>query len=255
MELIEIRNLLITIAYVGTNYHGFQIQKNAVTVQAVFQEALHKTLSVLPDIKGCSRTDTGVHAKQYCISVQTDSEIAAEKLRDALNFHLPLDIRVFSVQEVLGDFHARYSCKGKQYQYLVYNSREIAPFLVGRALQFFKKIDEEKLNNAAQRFVGTHDFLPFSGNKRSVEDTVRTVSRFSVTRDGDLISFEVKADGFLYHMVRIMVGTLLSIARGTLQPEDIDWVFETGQRLNGCFTAPPEGLYLDRVFYDLEADG
>lgn len=248
----KFRNLLVTIAYVGTNYHGFQIQQNAVTVQQVFQEALQKTLGALPDIKGCSRTDSGVHANEYCISLQTDSEVTEEKLCDALNYHLPKDIRAYSAREVSPDFHARYDCVKKRYRYLVCNSRVMNPFLEGRAMQFVPHIDVKRLQDTAQHFIGTHDFVPFSGNKRATEDTVRTVFSFSVEREENLVTFLVEADGFLYNMVRIMVGTLLSVSRNKLCEADIDRIFESGVRPNECFTAPAEGLYLDKVFYEFE---
>jgi len=244
------RNLLLTIAYVGTRYHGFQIQKNAVTVQAVFQDALKRSVGELPDIKGCSRTDAGVHAKEYCLNFHTTSGLPEDRLVDALNHHLPRDIRVMSAREVADSFHARYSCAAKRYRYLVFNGRVMDPFLEGFALRFVPHIDHEALNLAAQRFVGVFDFLPFSGCRRDRADTIREVSEFSVTRENDLVTLLVTADGFLYNMARVMTGTLLSIASGALTPESIDAVFASKERINRCFTAPAAGLYLDKVYYD-----
>ena len=246
------RNLLVRIAYVGTFYHGFQVQKNALTVQEVFQNALRKSIGVLPDIKGCSRTDTGVHAREYGISFYTGSNIGTERLVEALNFHLPTDIRVMSVTEMSSDFHARYSATGKRYCYFVWNDCVMDPFHEGRALHFVKKIDEAELHRTAQQFVGTHDFTPFSGSKRNEGNTVRTVFSYDVDRKGKFVVFSVEADGFLYNMVRVMVGSLLSVARGKLTANDIRKIFESGIRPNECFTAPASGLYLDRVFYNPE---
>ncbi|MCL2539276.1 MAG: tRNA pseudouridine(38-40) synthase TruA, partial [Oscillospiraceae bacterium] len=240
-------------AFIGTRYHGFQIQKNAVTVQAVFQDALRRVLGGLPDIKGCSRTDAGVHAREYCLSFRTCSEIVNDRMRDALNFHLPRDIRVMSVSEAPDGFHARYSCLAKRYRYLVVNSRVMDPFYEGLALQFVPHIDSRELHSAAQRFVGAHDFLPFSGCRRGAEDTVREVFEVSVTRENDVVCLLFTADGFLYNMARVMTGTLLSVARGALVPEDIDAAFASGERKTGCFTAPAGGLYLDKVYYEYEA--
>ena len=236
-------------SYKGTNYHGFQIQKNAVTVQYVFQEALQRVLGELPGIKGCSRTDAGVHAREYCVSFRTPSEISCENLVGALNFYLPSDIRVRSAEEVCDGFHARYSCKAKRYCYLVYNSRVMDPFLEGLAFRFTPFIDVEELNRAAGYFVGKHDFAPFSANRGDVKDTQRQVFCFTVARQGDLVTFLVTADGFLYNMARVMAGTLLSVARGALEPNEIDEIFAKNKRTSRCFTAPPWGLYLDRVYY------
>ncbi|MEG0913423.1 MAG: tRNA pseudouridine(38-40) synthase TruA [Oscillospiraceae bacterium] len=240
----------MTISFVGTNYHGSQIQQNAVTVQSEFQIALKKTIGSLPDIKCCSRTDSGVHANRYCISFSTECKIPVEKLPIALNTELPPDIRALSVRHVPDDFHARYDCVKKRYVYKVWNSKIMDPFMYGRALQFIRHIDEHKLNETAQIFVGTHDFEAMCSSKCDAESTVRTVYDFSVTRENELVLFSVSADGFLYNMVRIMVGTLLSCARGKLSTEDIKNVLNTKKRINLCMTAPSEGLYLDDVIYN-----
>lgn len=249
--MIKIRNLLIKIRYVGTSYHGFQIQKNAVTIQEVFQKSLNTVLGYLPDIKGCSRTDSGVHAYEYALSTKIESSIPERKLMTALNHYLPKDVSVMSIVEVDEDFHARYSCLAKQYRYQIYNESVMDPFLLGKALQIKRNIDCELLGEAALHFVGTNDFRPFSGNNNPDDNTVRTVYRFSVSRKGSLVSFLVVADGFLYNMVRIMVGVLLEINDNRLQIEDIDRIFEGNTRTKRCITVPPVGLYLDRVFYSL----
>ena len=250
------RNLLVKIRFVGINYHGFQIQKNAVTVQQVFQEALNIVLGFTPDIKGCSRTDSGVNAYEYAISLKIEDDISCDRLKNALNYHLPKDIRVISIGEVDDEFHARYSCKAKRYRYIIYNDYTMDPFLEGRALQVKKDIDPILLNEAAQCFVGTHDFRPFSGNTSMEENTVRTVYSASFTKKEKIATFLVTADGFLYNMVRIMVGVLLEVNGNRLTKEDILEIFETGIRTRRCITAPAKGLYLDRVFYSFgELDG
>lgn len=245
------RNLLMTIRYDGSRFHGWQIQENAFTVQQCFQEALYKTVSAKPDIKACSRTDTGVHANMFCISVKTESLIPPERLVNALNHFLPESVCCLSCREVPEDFHARYSCCGKEYIYKIWNSEIRDPFLTGRALHYWKHLDEMKLNEAAKYYVGAHDFSSFCTlDKRKAEDLVRTVSKASVSREGDMVYFTVAADGFLYNMVRIMVGTLIRVAQGGFKPEDIPKIIEAKQRSAAGPTAPACGLYLNKVFYD-----
>ncbi len=244
------RNLKITISYDGKDLHGWQIQKNAVTVQQRFQEAVCSVLQYTPDIKGCSRTDTGVHANMYVISMKTDHKITCERLKAALNRYLPLNIVVKDVCEVDDDFHARYSTKGKRYVYKILNTEVRNPFTEGYALHYRYPIDEKMLNKAAQAYVGKHDFTSFCTlDKREKGDFTRTVESFSVYRDGDFVYMTVQADGFLYNMVRIMVGTLLKIQQGKLMPDSIPEIIEKMDRKAAGPTAPACGLYLDEVFY------
>lgn len=248
-DAVNTRNLLLTLQYDGTSYHGWQIQKNALTVQEVFQTALYKILGETPDIKGCSRTDTGVHANMFCVSVKTVCPIDCYRLTGALNALLPHDISVFSCREVNDEFHARYSCISKRYVYNIYNHPSRNPFWDRYALHYPKYLDENLLNEQAQYYVGTHDFAALCGSKSDIEDTVRTVKYANVYRNGDMIQFVVEADGFLYNMVRIMVGTLLRIAQGKIQPDTIPDILQSGNRKNAGHTAPPHGLFLDKVNY------
>ncbi len=245
------RNLLLTIRFLGTAYHGWQIQQNAVTVQEKLQAALKAVLGSQPDIKGCSRTDTGVHASRFCVSLKTESRIPCDKLPIALNVNLPMDIAVHSCREVPEDFHARYDAKGKRYIYKILNTPLRDPFYDGLALHCPRPIDEKVMNEACRHYIGTHDFASFCASGSSVEDTVRTVFDASVHREGDLVIFTVSADGFLYNMVRIMVGTLLAVNEGKLSPSDIPAIISSCDRNRAGITAPPHGLYLDEVFYDL----
>lgn len=245
------RNLLLIICYDGTQYHGWQIQQNSLAVQQVFQTALQKVLGDTPDLKGCSRTDSGVHAYEYCISLKTGHNIPCNRLVGALNHFLPADIAVLSCREVPLDFHARYSCKGKEYVYKIWNNPIRSPFLDGRALHYWYGIDLKKLNEAAQYFVGGHDFTSFctfDGRERG--DMTRTVTKAELKKEGALVTFTVAADGFLYNMVRIMVGTLLRVAQGKFEPQDIPNIINARNRKNAGPTAPPCGLYLNKVFYD-----
>lgn len=244
------RNFLIKLSYDGARYHGWQIQENALTVQEVFQNALYKITGLREDIKACSRTDTGVHAREFCVSLKTESPIAPERLLAALNHYLPEDVAVKSCEPVPLDFHARYSCQGKEYVYQIWNHPVRDPFLAGRALHYWYPIDEELLDRAAKAYVGRHDFSSFCTlDKREKGDLTRTVTTSKVERAGDLVTFTVAADGFLYNMVRIMVGTLLRVQQGKFTPEDIPGIIQAKDRKAAGPTAPAWGLYLNRVFY------
>ncbi|MDR1564794.1 MAG: tRNA pseudouridine(38-40) synthase TruA [Oscillospiraceae bacterium] len=243
------RNLKLSIRYNGRAYHGWQVQRNAIAVQQVFQEALAQILPELPDIKGCSRTDTGVHANQYVINFKTESQIPCEKFIRALNRYLPDDIAVYECSEAALDFHARYCCKGKQYIYKIWNSPHKNPFMKGLALHYTHPLDEKLMNEVAQQFLGRHDFSAFCSANSDVEDRVRTVTLARVEREAELLTFTVEADGFLYNMVRIMAGTLLWVAEGKIAANAIASVIQSGERGRAGKTAPPEGLYLNKVFY------
>ena len=245
------RNLLLTLSYCGKNLHGWQIQDNALTVQEVFQDALYQIIHERPDIKGCSRTDSGVHANMYCVSMKIEHPITEDHLMMAMNRYLPDDVAVTQVRRVEDDFHARYSCKGKEYVYKVWNSRVRNPFLHDLALHYRYEMDVEKLNQEAQAFVGAHDFTSFCTlDKREKGDFTRTVKYFKVQREGDLVTFTVAADGFLYNMVRIMVGTLLAMNNGRIPFGMLSDIIKAENRKAAGPTAPACGLYLNKVFYD-----
>ena len=245
------RNLLLTLSYCGKNLHGWQIQDNALTVQEVFQDALYQIIHERPDIKGCSRTDCGVHANMYCVSMKIEHPITEDHLMMAMNRYLPDDVAVTQVCRVEDDFHARYSCKGKEYVYKVWNSRVRNPFLNDLALHYRYEMDVEKLNQEAQAFVGAHDFTSFCTlDKREKGDFTRTVKYFTVQREGELVTFTVAADGFLYNMVRLMVGTLLAMNNGRIPFGTLSDIIKAENRKAAGPTAPACGLYLNKVFYD-----
>ena len=244
------RNILVTMSYDGRRYHGWQIQENALAVQQVFQDALYQVTGPGVDIKGCSRTDSGVHANMYCISVKTDHSIPCERLQAALNRFLPKDMAVFSCKEVPLDFHARYSCVGKEYIYKIWNDPVRNPFLDGYAYHYWYPLPVELLHNSAQDYVGKHDFTSFCTlDRRERGNLERTVKRFEVKREGALVTMTVEADGFLYNMVRTMVGTLLRIAQGKFPPDAIPGILQAKDRSKAGPTAQACGLYLNRVFY------
>ena len=245
------RNILITMMYDGSHFHGWQIQKNAVSVQEVFQNSLFRVFGVT-DIKGCSRTDSGVHANMYCDSFMTDHKIPVERIPSALNNYLPATIAVLSAEEKPDDFHARYSCIGKEYIYKIWNNEIRNPFLDKYAFHYWYNLDIELMNKAAQYIIGKHDFTSFCTlDKREKGDFYRTVRNLSVERekDNDIVIIRAEADGFLYNMVRIIVGTLLYVSQGKIKPEDIPGIIEAENRKMSGPTAPPHGLYLNKVFY------
>lgn len=245
---------LMTIKYDGSAYCGWQVQPNAISVQSTVQDALCAVLGSRPSVTGCSRTDSGVHAKMFCFHFDTDSAIADEKLILAVNAHLPNDISCYDCRQVPDDFHARYSAKGKTYIYNILNSKFRDPFLERYSYRFGASLDAVLMNDAAKCFVGKHDFKAFQSAGSSVVDTVRNVTECSVLKSGDLITVKITADGFLYNMVRIIVGTLLDVATGKIDVNDLPAIIDSCDRSKTGPTARPEGLFLEKVHYNFESE-
>ena len=243
------RNLLLTLRYDGSTFHGWQLQPNGVTVQQELCNAFRNLSGKDENIIGCSRTDAGVHANMFCCNVRTECSIPAEKVPDALNFYLPPQISVYACEEVNFDFHARYDCKGKEYVYLIYNGKYRNPFYENKAMFYPYEIDAEMLNREAKSFIGTHDFSAFCSAGTDIEDKTREIFDCSVTKNGDLIEVKVSGNGFLYNMVRIIVGTLLDIQREKIEKGTIPQIIESRNRDNAGVTASACGLYLNKVFY------
>ena len=244
------KNFKVTIAYNGAGYHGWQRQNNALTVQEVFEKALYMLTGKNITVNGCSRTDAGVHAREYVLSFALDTTINCRGIIFGLNPKLPDDISVLDCEEADENFHARYCCKGKEYEYIVHNSEIKNPFYKDTAYRSWYPIDAEKLDKAAKDFVGTHDFKAMCSTDCTKENTVRTIYYFNVRREGDLIFFNVSGNGFLYNMVRIMVGTLLFINEGKIGENDIPEILASKDRTKAGKTVPPQGLYLNKVYYD-----
>ncbi len=250
--------LLIKIRYVGTAYCGYQVQPNAVSVQRRLNEAAYELFGYECDIVGCSRTDSGVHANEFCATVarrgceHLDTRIPCERIPLAFCAHLPKDISVFDARWVSEDFHARYDVKEKEYIYRIYNAPVHSPFEIDRAAHVPRRIDDAglaRMNLAASRLVGTHDFAAYMAQGSTVASTVRTVTLAHMEREGDVLIFRVAADGFLYNMVRILAGTLLDVGLGKLSPEEIDRITAGRDRAAAGMTMPACGLYLNRVDY------
>lgn len=246
------RNIALKLMYNGTAYHGWQVQKNAVSVCETLQKALTKVCGGSVKLTGCGRTDAGVHAEHYIANFRTDSRIPIDRLPFAVNTHTPEDIVVSEAFEVAEDFNAIGSCIKKEYTYRIFNSRIKNPFYVNRAYFYPKHLDETVMDRAARAFEGTHDFRAVRSVGTETRTTVRTIYYCYVNRSGDLLELKVCANGFLYNMVRAITGTVLYAAEGKLTAEDIPIILDSGNRTLAGPTVPPGGLYLTRLWYEDE---
>ncbi len=246
------RNLKVFIAYNGAAYHGFQRQDNACSIQETVEKAIGKLLKIpAPVIYGCSRTDTGVHAREFCFNVHIDNRIPCDGFVKGMNTLLPSDIAVLSCEEADDDFHARYCAKGKEYVYIINNKPQRDVFMQQLAYHYPYKLDIAAMNKAAKLLIGEHDFGGFcrAEGKARMKSTVRTIYDISVTEHDGQCEVRISGSGFLYNMVRIVTGTLIYISEGKRTEQDIISALETGDRALSGITLPPEGLYLNKVFY------
>ena len=241
------------IKYLGTAFHGFQVQPELRTVQGELNEALNQAFGLPCKVTGCSRTDAGVHANEFCLRVDCEGgTIPADKLPIAVSRFLPEDLSLFYAKECADDFHPRYDVVEKEYLYRIMNTRIYDPFYFGRVWFLPRYIDDEmlgRMNEAAGHFIGKKDFSTFMAEGSDVEDTVRNITSLTVERHGDIIDVKISADGFLYNMVRIIVGTLTEVAFGRISPDEIPEIIASKNRARAGMTAPAEGLYLNRVMY------
>ena len=243
------RNIALTLQYLGTAYHGWQVQKTVTTVGQTLEEAAAAVVGHPVHMTGCGRTDAGVHARVYVANFRTTARIPCDRLPYALNTHLPEDIVVTNAMEVHDDFNAIGSCVRKEYTYLIYNSGIRDPFYVNRAWFYPKHLDETVMQRAADCFVGTHDFAAFQASGGTAKTTVRTLTQAALTHDGDELTLTVSGNAFLYNMVRMIAGTLVEVGKGKLSEDCFLRALSTGDRLALGPTAPAAGLTLVRVFY------
>lgn len=243
------RNIKLIIQYDGTNYHGWQIQENAVTIQETVEKAIKKLTDARPKLSGCGRTDTGVHAENYVCSFKTESTISCDRFPYAINRFLPDDIVCISAEEMPADFDAHKSAVGKTYTYKILNSQYPNVFYNNRAWHYRYDLDIEKMRKAAKSFLGTHDFIGFAAAGFTVKTTVRTIHNIEIVKDGDLVMIKITGDGFLYNMVRIIAGTLVFAGNGKINWEDMSEIIASCDRKRAGITAPACGLYLSEVFY------
>jgi tRNA pseudouridine38-40 synthase len=250
MDTIKLK---LTLAYDGTRYAGWQVQKTGPGVQEKVEQALARLFASRPRVHSSSRTDSGVHALGLVAHVEiprSEFKMSPVKLRLALNAFLPEDIRVLEVRRCRSDFHARFHATGKQYRYFVWNHPAMNPLLRHLAWHVPQKLDLQAMRAAAKLVLGTHDFRSFANQRNyEPESTVRTVRRCDIRRSGPLLTFIVEADGFLYKMCRSIVGSLVQVGRGRFAVSDIQRMLAARDRRAAGMTAPAHGLVLWKVFY------
>lgn len=244
------RNLKLTVAYDGSGYHGFQRQENANTVQQVLEERLSLLLKEDIRLFGAARTDAGVHAYGQVVNIHTKNPIPVERIPPAAAGVLPRDIATIEAIEMPDSFHARFSSRGKIYQYKIYNSPTPNPMLRRYVWQIARPIDVPAMHAALQILIGEHDFSAFQATGSSARNPVRTLFSAQCLRCGDDIEFLFHGNGFLYHMVRNIVGTLVEVGIGRFNQEAFNRIFAGRDRTKAGATAPPQGLYLKQVLYE-----
>ncbi|MDL2273908.1 tRNA pseudouridine(38-40) synthase TruA [Oscillospiraceae bacterium OttesenSCG-928-G22] len=243
------RNIALLLSYLGTEYHGFQLQKTDRTIAGELNRALSRVFGHRASVVGCGRTDAGVHAEVYVANVKTESAIPADRLPYAVNACLPPDIAVFVAKEVDSSFHAVFSSVGKEYTYRISCGRVRSPFLADRVHFYPRALDVSAMREAASHLVGTHDFRAMRSVGSNVKTTIRTVEHCTVETRESLVAIRVKANGFLYNMARAIAGTLLYVSEGKIAPADIPGILQSGDRMRAGPTAPPQGLYMTGVWY------
>ena len=244
------RNIAMRLSYDGTAYHGWQLQKNDVTVAGTVEEALYRLTGEHVRVTGCGRTDAGVHALRYCANFKSGTTIPADRIPLALNPWLPDDISCQAAVDAPDDFNAILSCEKKEYTYRIINSRIRDPFERDRAYFYPSPLRVDVMQKAAAQFVGTHDFAAVRSVGTETRTTVRTIYYCDIEQDGRLVTMRVCADGFLYNMVRAIMGTVVYCSEGKLDPEAIPSLLETRDRRLTGPTVPPQGLYLSRIWYN-----
>ncbi|MFW5649434.1 MAG: tRNA pseudouridine(38-40) synthase TruA [Candidatus Alkaliphilus sp. MAG34] len=247
------RNIKIEIEYDGTNYCGWQIQQNGITIQGEITKALRELTGEEITIHGSGRTDAGAHAKNQVANFILENNIPTERLPLALNGILPGDITITNAAEVPVDFHARRSAIAKRYIYHIYESKYRSALLRNYSYHVHRKLNHSKMKEAAKMFIGTHDFRAFMASGSDVRGTVRTIYESDIVNKGKSLYIYIKGNGFLYNMVRIIVGTLVEIGLGKMQTDWIEQSFEIGDRAMAGHTAPPQGLFLDKVYYPADS--
>ena len=247
------RRILLTIAYDGSNYYGWQKQPdNSVpTVQGAVEKALSEFFKKEITVIGASRTDRGVHALGQRAVIDVDTTVPVEKLPLAVRPFMPEDIVISEAVAVSDDFHPRFDCVNKTYVYKIYNGQYKNPICRKYTEFCYKHLDENKMDEASKAFLGTHDFKAFAASGNSSKTTVRTIFDIGVKREGDFVSITVTCDGFLYNMIRIIAGTLMLAGEGRINYKDIAEIISSLDRTKAGKTAGPEGLTLLKINYDI----
>ncbi len=243
------QNVKITIQYDGTNYHGWQIQANGITVQGALTRVLTLLDHAPVTVHGAGRTDAGVHAEGQVASFYMERRFRETELRDAINGNLERDIRVTQVEFVDDDFNARFSAKRKAYRYRIWTADVVSPFVRHFVHHHRGKLDVEAMQRAATRLLGTHDFSAFTVAQSERENHTRTLESLTVKAEPQSLSIVAVADGFLRYMVRTLVGTLVDVGRGLRTPDDMADILASRERIRAGASAPASGLTLMRVDY------
>lgn len=243
------RNIRLVIEYEGTAYAGWQVQENAVSIQQIIEEAVYSVTGEKSRLVGSGRTDSGVHARGQVANFFTHSQIPTERLGYALNASLPADIRIVKADEADLSFHARYHAKKKEYRYTLHVRPHGTALDRRTCVHVRGPLTMEAVDEATKYLRGIHDFAAFMGSGSSVKTTARSIYRAEWTEDGDKLYFTIVGNGFLYNMVRIIVGTLLEVGRGKRAPEDMVRLLAPAKRDDAGPTAPAKGLCLMRVYY------
>ncbi len=244
------KRIELIVAYDGTNYHGFARQNNALTIQEVLEKAVYDITHEKVEVISSGRTDTGVHAKAQCCIIDVATQIPVERLAKALNTRLPDDIVIKQARQVRDDFHPRFMAKRKTYRYQIYLGETRDPFVNKYSYFYPYHLDRDKVREAASYMVGTHDFICFCASGSSVKTTVRTIYSIEIQEHEELLTIDVCGNGFLYNMVRIIVGTLVEVGRGKIAPEYVKTIIEQKDRGNAGPTAPAKGLTLKEIDYE-----
>ncbi len=239
----------LTLGYDGTEYCGWQVQPNATTVQQKLEEAVFLATGEKVRVTGSGRTDAGVHAKGQVAHFDTECTIPPEKIYRALNAHLPINVRVFKSEQVGQEFHACNSAKKKTYRYSLYLGDTENPLKERYSVKIDGKVDFEKMKEVATLFLGEHDFKGFCASGSGAKTTIRTIYDIAVEKAGDDIKVTVTGNGFLYNMVRIMVGAILLVGKGEIEKREIERMLKYGERPSNARTLPARGLCLERVEY------
>ena len=243
------RNIKLVLQFDGTAYHGWQMQKNAPTVQETVSGAIERITGSVPQLTGVSRTDAGVHAKSFVCNFKTNASIPSERIPAALNTYLPHDIVCLFAEDAEDSFNARFSAKKKCYTYYILNSKQPDAFLRNYSWHFPYELDISKMKKAAKAFLGKHDFVGFAASGFTVKTTVREIYSLDIEKEGNLVKITVTGDGFLYNMVRIIAGTLAFVGCGKIEPESMAEIIASKDRKRAGVTAEPQGLFLTEVFY------
>lgn len=243
------KNVKLTIEYDGTNYSGWQIQKNVITIEQVLEKNLNYITGENIKVIGSSRTDAGVHARGFVGNFFTESKIPSDRFRNILNSKLPKDIVILNSEEVELSFNSRFNSKGKTYSYTILNTPQRPAIGRNYVYYFRKNLDIELILEASRKFIGTHDFIAFKSSGGNTKTTIRTINNLEVIKRNDYIIFSITGDGFLYNMVRIIIGTLIEVGLKKITPNNIKDILLSKDRNMAGPCVPPGGLCLEKVYY------